>query len=80
MPGVHIGNGAVVGSNSVVTKDVPAYAIVAGAGAKVIRHRFPRAIADAIEATTWWDWDHDILTERLPEFCDLRAFLAKYAP
>jgi len=80
MPGVHIGNGAVVGSNAVVTKDVPAYTIVAGAGAKLIRQRFPRAIATAIEATAWWDWEHDILTERLTDFKDLRVFLAKYAP
>ena len=80
MPGVHIGNGAVVGSNSVVTKDVPAYAIVGGVAAKVIRQRFPRAISEALEATAWWDWDHDTLTERLPEFKDLRGFLAKYAP
>jgi phosphonate metabolism protein (transferase hexapeptide repeat family) len=79
MPGVHIGNGAVVGSNSVVTKDVPAYAIVAGAGAKLIRQRFPKAIALALESTAWWDWDHDTLTERMPEFKDLRSFLAKYA-
>jgi phosphonate metabolism protein (transferase hexapeptide repeat family) len=80
MPGVHIGHGAVVGSNSVVTKDVPAYTIVAGAPAKVIRQRFSRDIAQALEATAWWDWDHDTLTERLPEFRDLRLFLAKYAP
>ncbi|MDO9196359.1 DapH/DapD/GlmU-related protein [Rhodoferax sp.] len=80
MPGVRIGNGAVVGSNSVVTRDVPPYAIVGGVAAKVIRQRFPRAIAEALEATAWWDWDHDTLTERLPEFKDLRGFLAKYAP
>jgi phosphonate metabolism protein (transferase hexapeptide repeat family) len=80
MPGVRIGNGAVVGSNSVVTKDVAPYTIVGGVPAKVIRPRFPRAIADALEATAWWDWDHDTLTERLPEFKDLRGFLAKYAP
>lgn len=80
MPGVRIGNGAVVGSNSVVTKDVPPYAIVGGVAAKVIRQRFPRAIADALEATAWWDWDHDTLTERLPDFKNLRGFLAKYAP
>jgi hypothetical protein len=80
MPGVRIGNGAVVGSNSVVTKDVPPYAIVGGVAAKVIRQRFPRAIAEALEATAWWDWDHDTLTERLPDFKDLRGFLAKYAP
>lgn len=80
MPGVRIGNGAVVGSNSVVTKDVPPYALVGGVAAKVIRQRFPRAIAEALEATAWWDWDHDTLTERMPDFRDLRGFLAKYAP
>ncbi len=80
MPGVRVGNGAVVGSNSVVTKDVPPYAIVGGVAAKVIRQRFPRAISQALEATAWWDWDHETLTERLPEFKNLRGFLAKYAP
>ncbi len=79
MPGVMIGNGAVVGSNSVVTKDVPPYTIVAGAPAKVIRQRFPKAIAQALEATAWWDWDHATLTERMDDFRDLRVFLAKYA-
>jgi hypothetical protein len=80
MPGVRIGNGSVVGSNAVVTKDVPAYTIVGGVAAKPIRQRFPRDIAQALEATAWWDWDHDTLTERLPHFRDLRGFLAKYAP
>jgi hypothetical protein len=78
MPGVRIGHGAVVGSNAVVTKDVPAYAIVAGAPAKVLRMRFPKAIASAIEATCWWDWDHELLTQRLPDFNDVRRFLALY--
>ena len=80
MPGVVIGNGAVVGSNAVVTKDVAPYTIVGGVPAKVLRQRFPRAIAQALEATAWWDWDHKTLTERLPDFRDLRTFLAKYAP
>jgi phosphonate metabolism protein (transferase hexapeptide repeat family) len=80
MPGVRVGNGAVIGSNSVVTKDVPAYSIVAGAPAKVVRQRFPKAIAQAIDATAWWDWDHTLLRERMDDFCDLRQFLAKYAP
>jgi phosphonate metabolism protein (transferase hexapeptide repeat family) len=79
MPGVHIGNGAVVGSNAVVTKDVPPYAIVGGVAAKVIRYRFPRSIAQALEATAWWDWDHETLAERRHELKDLRTFLAKYA-
>jgi phosphonate metabolism protein (transferase hexapeptide repeat family) len=80
MPGVHIGNGAVVGSNAVVTKDVAPYSIVGGVPAKVLRQRFPRAIAQALEATAWWDWDHTTLTKRMTDFRDLRTFLAKYAP
>ncbi len=80
MPGVRIGNGAVVGSLSVVTRDVPAYAIVAGAPARVLRMRFARDIAEALEATAWWDWDHDTLAERLADFSDLRRFLHRHAP
>jgi phosphonate metabolism protein (transferase hexapeptide repeat family) len=80
MPGVTIGAGAVVGSNSVVTKDVAPYAIVAGAPAKFIRWRFAPAIAAALESTGWWDWDHATLRERMPDFKDMRTFLAKYAP
>ena len=80
MPGVRIGNGAVVGSNSVVTKDVAAYAIVGGSPAQVIHQRLPRAIGEALEATAWWDWDHDTLTERIADFRDLRTFLARHAP
>jgi phosphonate metabolism protein (transferase hexapeptide repeat family) len=80
MPGVCIGNGAVVGSNSVVNRDVPAYAIAAGAPAKVLRPRFAKDIAQAIEATAWWDWPHEVLAERMADFGDLRHFLARYAP
>ncbi|MBK9348492.1 MAG: acetyltransferase [Burkholderiales bacterium] len=79
MPGVTIGNGAVIGSNAVVTKDVPAYAIAAGAPAKVLRQRFTKSIASAIESTAWWDWDHATLAERLEDFNDLRRFLSRYA-
>jgi hypothetical protein len=59
---------------------VPPYAFVGEVAAKVIRQRFPRAIAEAIEATAWWDWDHDTLTGRIVDFQDLRGFLANYAP
>ncbi len=79
MPGVRIGHGAVVGSLAVVTKDVAPYTIVAGTPARVLRQRFPRAVVQALEATQWWDWDHEQLRERLDELRDLRRFLARYA-
>lgn len=56
LSGVNIGNGAVIGANTVVTKDVPAYAIVAGNPAKVIRFRFNENQIREIENIRWWEW------------------------
>lgn len=54
--GVVINDGAVVAANSVVTKDVPAYSIVAGSPAKVIGYRFDEAIIEKLKQIKWWDW------------------------
>lgn len=51
----HIGRGAVIGAGSVVTHDVPAYAVVAGNPARKLRDRFPPELCAAIEASRWWD-------------------------
>ena len=59
----HIGRGAVIGAGAVVTKNVPAYAIVAGMPAKVLRYRFDREMQAAVEASRWWDLDKPALAE-----------------
>lgn len=59
MGGVNIGNGAIVAAHSVVTKDVPPYAIVGGNPAKIIRYRFPPEIVEKLQMIQWWFWDYD---------------------
>ena len=80
MPGVTIGNGAIIGSNAVVTKDVADFAIAVGVPARTIRQRFDDSVASRLDAMKWWDWDHEMLHQALPDFRKLgiEAFLEKY--
>lgn len=59
LSGVDIGNGAVIASNAVVTKDVPSFAVVAGNPAHVVKYRFSKEVIDKIEQMKWWEWPLD---------------------
>ena len=57
--GVKIGNGAIIGANSFVNKDVPDFAIVAGSPARILRFRFPEDVCNEITKSQWWNKDLD---------------------
>jgi phosphonate metabolism protein (transferase hexapeptide repeat family) len=80
LPGRNIGTGAVIAAGAIVTKDVAPYTIVAGNPARPVRRRFSEAVEDGLMDLAWWNWDHEMLRQALPDFRKLPVedFLSKY--
>lgn len=69
LSGVNIGDGAVVASGALVTKDVPPYAIVGGNPAKLIRWRFDERTREVLRASAWWDWPEKEILNVIDKIC-----------
>lgn len=76
--GVTIGDGAIVAAYSIVTKNVPPFALVAGNPAKVKKYRFTKEIREKLLKIKWWEWDVETVKERIGDFLDVYTFVKKY--
>lgn len=79
LSGVTIGDGAIIGARTVVSKDVEPYSIVAGSPMKHLRYRFPKEIRDTLIEKKWWDLPDEKLTELAPYIAhpDIHRLLEK---
>lgn len=66
LPGVHVGDGAIIGANSVVSKDVSPYTVVAGNPARVIRNRFDDELTGLLLRFRWWDKEIEEINRLIP--------------
>lgn len=75
----NIGNGVIAGAGSIITKDVPDYAVVVGAPARIIRFRYSPSEIESLNKIAWWDWTDDEIRERYDDFyLPVDEFIKKY--
>lgn len=75
----NIGNGVIAGAGSVITRDVPDYAVVAGVPARIVRYRYLPEEIECMNKIAWWDWSDKEIRERYDDFyLPINEFIIKY--
>lgn len=69
MPGVHIGDGAIIAANAVVAKEVPPYTVCGGNPARMLRKRFDDELTEYLLELKWWDWPPEKISQHLDVLC-----------
>ncbi len=69
LPAVHIGDGAIIGANSVVAKDIPHYSVAVGNPCEVKRKRFDEDLIEYLLKIKWWDWDAEKIFKNMEALC-----------
>lgn len=69
LPAVHIGDGAIIGANSVVAKDIPPYSVAVGNPCEVKRKRFDEDLIEYLLQIKWWDWDAEKIFKNMDALC-----------
>lgn len=69
LPGVHIGDGAIIAANSIVSRDIPPYCVAGGNPCRVIRSRFDRELTEYLLELKWWDWPPEKIFRNLDALC-----------
>lgn len=75
--GVTIGDGAVIAAGSIITRDVPPYAVIGGVN-RLLKYRFREEIIEKMLKIKWWDWNDDKIRENIELMQDVETFIDKF--